>query len=164
MNQYGSACASADQWCLTQCTIMPNANSHKQQIILRSGMRRTKNKPPARDPARPPTGSICMKHSEIAINAFASIDHCLQFLHGQSADCLGSGLGLEHTRLLRRRVDTIANRTGWLQLQLPRQASPTLKALLFDRKQQKIISENMSLLCLCLGYSVSVHFNSKVVV
>merc|ERR1719261_734562 len=88
--------------------------------------------------------------------SICSIDHLLQLLHGQSADRLGSWLGLEHTWLFGEWVDSLASRASWLFLELQVQAATNLEGtilLQLGSGQLHVVGDD-SLDVLALGASL----------
>merc|ERR1719265_451398 len=57
-----------------------------------------------------------------------SVDHLLELLHRKGTNSLGRRLGLEDTRLLGERVDTLTSSLSWLLLELQVEGTGQLEA------------------------------------
>merc|ERR1712224_570498 len=57
-----------------------------------------------------------------------SVDHLLELLHRKGTNSLGRRLGLEDTRLLSERVDTLTSSLSWLLLELQVEGTGQLEA------------------------------------
>merc|ERR1711862_694589 len=84
-----------------------------------------------------------------------SVDHLLELLHRKGTNSLGRRLGLEDTRLLGERVDTLTSSLSWLLLELQVEGTGQLEAAtlleLACSDLDKTFNNSLHLLCLEAG-------------